>query len=302
MQYRTIYENHAYYPDRIDALIDFLKPNIVVKGKKVNHKLKHAKNSNSEDALTWSCFDALRMQPYDRRVRALNEIMRDSFENSNESLLRSFNNEEETFIHIGKNYSASTNESTEVDVSFESESNIVFIEAKLYSKISLQSETFPYDQIIRKLRVGLDVAKRENKQFFFLFLDIAPVDKILKYGEEKAVSAKTFKRYRNSGETVAEMLIPNTFESIDKVTENMGWLTWASLFKIVLRSIIGETKITKRHSESETDFTVYKINTVLKVLSSKVLDENDTGINDGPKSIRFKTMARTKLIELIGRL
>jgi hypothetical protein len=302
MQYRTIYENHAYYPDRIDALIDFLKPNIVVKGKKVNHKLKHAKNSNSEDALTWSCFDALRMQPYDRRVRALNEIMRDSFENSNESLLRSFNNEEETFIHIGKNYSASTNESTEVDVSFESESKLVFIEAKLYSKISLQSETFPYDQIIRKLRVGLDAAKRENKQFFFLFLDIAPVDKILKYGEEKAVSAKTFKRYRNSGETVAEMLIPNTFESIDKVTENMGWLTWASLFKIVLRSIIGETKTTETPHEPDRDRIILKINTVLEVLNSKVFDGENTTTSGEPYSKRFRIMAETKLMELIGRL
>ena len=243
MQYKTIYENHAYYPDRIDALIDFLNPTINVNGKQTKHKLQHARSSNSEDALTWSCFDALRMQSYEKIVRALNEIMRDSFENRNDLSCMPFKDENEIQIHIGKNYSASTNEKTEVDVSFESENKLVFIEAKLYSKISLPNNSSPYDQIIRKLRVGLDVAKRENKQFFFLFLDIAPMNKILKYGEEKAASATYFKHYKKGSETLAEMLIPDSFVSIEKVAENMGWLTWASLFKIVLRSIISETKI-----------------------------------------------------------
>jgi hypothetical protein len=252
--------------------------------------------------MPWSCFDALRMQSYDRRARALNEIMRDSFENRNESLLRSFNNKEEIFIHIGKNYSASTNEATEVDVSFESENRLVFIEAKLYSKISLPSDTAPYDQIIRKLRVGLDVAKPENKQFFFIFLDIAPVDKILKYGDEKAASAKYFKHYKNCNDILAEMLIPNTFESIDKVAQNMGWLTWASLFKIVLRSIIGETKTTEAPYELDSDRIILKINTVLEVLNSKVFDGENTTTSGEPYSKRFRIMAETKLMELIGRL
>src|SRR5690606_28378222 len=262
MQYKTLYENHAYYPDRIDALIDYLTPISKTNGKQLLHKFRYARYSNSEDALTWSCFDALRMQSFEKRVRALNEIMRDSFENNNKSLMNSFNVNEEIYIHIGKNYSTNTNETTEVDVSFESGNKLVFIEAKLYSKISLPSETTPYDQIIRKLRIGLDVAKRENKQFFFIFLDIASEDKILNYGEEKAVSAQYFKQYKNfehykdDSETFAEMLIPNTFESIEKVSENMGWLTWASLFKIVLRSIINDTKTTKTQKELDTDVTI----------------------------------------------
>jgi hypothetical protein len=242
------------------------------------------------------------MQSTERRVKALNEIMRDSFENIDKSLLASFNSEEEIYIHIGKNYSASTNEATEVDVSFESENKLVFIEAKLYSKISLPSDTAPYDQIIRKLRVGLDVAQRENKQFFFLFLDIGPVDKILKYGEEKAASAEYFKHYKNSKKPLAEMLIPNTFESIEKVTENMGWLTWASLFKIVLRSIIGETKTTETPHELDSDRTILKINTVLEVLNSKVFDGENTATSSELSSKRFRIMAETKLMELIGRL
>jgi hypothetical protein len=302
MQYKTIYENHAYYPDRIDALIDFLNPTINVNGKQTKHKLRHARSSNSEDALTWSCFDALRMQPYEKKVRALDEIMRDSFENKNDLSFMSFKDEKDVSIHIGKNYSANINEKTEVDVSFESENKLVFIEAKLYSKISLPSDTSPYDQIIRKLRVGLDVAKRENKQFFFLFLDIAPEDKILKYGEEKAASAKYFKQYKENSLALTDKLIENTYDTLEGVTQNMGWLTWASLFKTVLRSIISETKITEAHTAPEKDLTISKINTVLKVLSSKVFDEEKSAKSDEPYSKRFRIMAQTKLLELIGRL
>lgn len=302
MQYKTIYENHAYYPDRIDALIDFLNPTINVNGKQTKHKLRHARSSNSEDALTWSCFDALRMQPYEKTVTALDEIMRDSFENKDDLSLMSFKEEKDIRIHIGKNYSASINEKTEVDVSFESENKLVFIEAKLYSKISLPSDTSPYDQIIRKLRVGLDVAKRENKQFFFLFLDIAPMNKILKYGEEKAASAKYFKQYKENSVALTDKLIENTYDTLHGVTQNMGWLTWASLFKIVLRSIISETKITEAQTEADRDLTIFKINTVLKVLSSKVFEEEKSTISDEPYSRRFRTMTQTKLLELIGRL
>ena len=242
------------------------------------------------------------MQPYEKTVTALDEIMRDSFENKDDLSLMSFKEEKDIRIHIGKNYSASINEKTEVDVSFESENKLVFIEAKLYSKISLPSDTSPYDQIIRKLRVGLDVAKRENKQFFFLFLDIAPMNKILKYGEEKAASAKYFKQYKENSVALTDKLIENTYDTLHGVTQNMGWLTWASLFKIVLRSIISETKITEAQTEADRDLTIFKINTVLKVLSSKVFEEEKSTISDEPYSRRFRTMTQTKLLELIGRL
>ena len=302
MQYKTIYENHAFYPDRIDALIDFLNPTIHVDGKQKKHKLQHARSSNSEDALTWSCFDVLRMQPYEKIVRALDDLMCDSFENRNDLSLISFKDEQDIQIFIGKNYSASTKEKTEVDVSFESENKLVFIEAKLYSKISLPNNTSSYDQIIRKLRVGLDVAKREKKEFFFLFLDIAPEDKILKYGEDKAASAKYFKQYKQNSVALTDKLIENTYDTLEGVAENMGWLTWASLFKIVLRSIISETKITETHTETEKDLTISKIDTVLKVLSSKVFDKEKTDTKEGIISNRFRIMAQTKLMELIGRL
>jgi hypothetical protein len=62
--------------------------------------LKHAFNPNSEDALTWSCFDVLRRQPHERIVQALNEILEDAFEGKTDFL---FTDEQNIEIHIGKN-------------------------------------------------------------------------------------------------------------------------------------------------------------------------------------------------------
>ena len=236
MIYKTYLRNHAVYPEREKALHTFLNATLDRNGKQEKHKLRHCCSSNSEDALTWSCFDVLRQQPHENMVQALNEIMEDAFDGKVDFV---FENEQDIEIHIGKNYFARAGkEDTELDVSIETADKLIFIEAKLYSKISLPDDTTPYDQIIRKLRVGLDVAKRENKKFYFIFLDIAPMDKILQYGKEKAVSAEHFKQYKEYSNALAGKLIDNTYESLEKVSENMGWLTWASLFKTVLRAVI----------------------------------------------------------------
>jgi len=236
MKYNSYLRNHAVYANREKALHEFLNATLDRNGKKEKHKLRHCCSSNSEDALTWSCFDVLRQQPHEKVVRALNEIIEDAFEGKVDF---SFENEKNISVFIGKNYFASAiEEDTELDASVETDSKLIFIEAKLYSKISLPDDSTPYDQIVRKLRVGLDVAKRENKEFYFIFLDIAPLDKVLGYGKEKSVSAEYFKRYKEHCETLAGVLIDNTCANLAKVSENMGWLTWASLFKTVLRAVI----------------------------------------------------------------
>ena len=236
MKYSNYLRNHAIFPGREKALHTFLNATLDRNGKKEKHKLRHCCSSNSEDALTWSCFDVLRQQPHEKIVQALNEIMEDSFDGKIDFL---FEKEQDIEIHIGKNYFANTiKEDTELDVSIETADKLIFIEAKLYSKISLPDDTTPYDQIIRKLRVGLDVAKKENKKFYFIFLDIAPMDKISKYGNDKAISAIHFKQYKNHSATLADKLIDNTYENVESVAENMGWLTWASLVKTVLRVVI----------------------------------------------------------------
>ena len=234
MKYKTYLRNHAVYPHRKKALHTFLNATLDRNGKQEKHKLRHCLSPNSEDALTWSCFDVLRQQSPEKIVQALNEIMEDAFNGKVDFL---FENEQDIKIHIGENYFAG-NENTELDASIETADKLIFIEAKLYSKISLSDENAPYDQIIRKMRVGLDVAKRENKQFYFIFLDIAPMDKILKYGDEKAASAEHFKRYKENSNTLADKLIENTYTDLETVSENMGWLTWASLFKTTLRAAI----------------------------------------------------------------
>lgn len=236
MIYETYLRNHVVLPDSRKPLHTFLNTILVHSdGTEEKHKLKNSSNSNSEDALTWSCFDVLRHQPQEIMVQALNEIMEDAFEGR---ATFSFENEKNIKVHIGKNYSAnSVVENTELDASIETDDKLIFIEAKLYSKISLPDNKKPHDQIVRKLRIGLDVAKRENKKFYFIFLDIAPIDYTLKFGE-KSVNAEYFKQYKYNSDTLSDKLIENSYQSLEEVSQNMGWLTWACLFKTVLRATV----------------------------------------------------------------
>jgi hypothetical protein len=59
----------------------------------------------------------------------------------------------------------------------------------------------------------------------------------LQYGE-KSVSAEYFKQYKEDYTTLTDKLIENSYENLEEVSRNMGWLTWASLFKTVLRGVI----------------------------------------------------------------
>ena len=243
MNYTNYQRNHAVLPDSEQALHQFLNTSIVINGKTEQHKLKHATNSNSEDALTWSCFDRLRNLPKEKIAFALDEIFEDAFgdfKERNESVPESFSfaDEQNIEIHIGKNYDAiSVNESTEVDVSIETNDKLIFIEAKLYSKISVADKKHTHDQIARKLRVGLDVANASKREFYFIFLDIAPCLEILKYGEKKQISARRFLYYRNHPKNLIKQLVGIPYSSVEQVSQNMGWLTWASLFKTILRTL-----------------------------------------------------------------
>lgn len=243
MNYTNYHRNHVTIPGREQALNQFLNATTVCNGKEEKHKLKHSISSNSEDALTWSCFDVLRNQPPQKIVVALDEIFEDAFgdfkaQNKAVAVPFAFADEQNIEIHIGKNYcAASGEENTEVDTSIETDDKLIFLEAKLYSKISLTSKSAPYDQIARKLRVGLDVANATNREFYFIFLDIAPCMEILKYGAEKQISARRFLYYRNHSENLLKPLSGIPYQNVEQVSQNMGWLTWASLFKTVLRTL-----------------------------------------------------------------
>lgn len=258
MKYEKYQRNHVVIDGREKALEEFVNCSTVINGKRVRHKLKNSYSSNSEDALTWSCFDTLRKYKPENLVDALNEILEDSFNGCN---LFNFKQEKNITVEIGKEYIAPTlktpknrNEKTEVDASIETDERLIFIEAKLYSLISFPSDIQPHNQIANKLRIGLDYSRKNKKQFYFIFLDIAPL-KILSLRKHKTEaeqsshdfaskwkSAWWFSYYRNrrSLKPLREVLGDITIneEELMQLQQRMGWLTWASLFKIVLRAAI----------------------------------------------------------------
>ncbi|KAA6323537.1 hypothetical protein EZS27_027030 [termite gut metagenome] len=243
MKYPNYQRNHVILPGRGDELKKFLKATVSIGGKTVKHKWENGFSSNSEDALTWSCFDVLRNLPHDKITQALDEMMEDAYDGK---LSFSFSNDRNINIHIGKRYETESlpeKESTEVDASVETDSFLFFIEAKLYGTIELPDDrTHKYDQIIKKLRVGLEVASRQEKIFYFIFLDLAPMDKMLDYGK-KALNAEYFKHYKYNNNNLYNCLYDITIserQTFDEIAFNMGWLTWASLFKTILRAVVAQ--------------------------------------------------------------
>jgi hypothetical protein len=254
MIYKEYQRNHVVIPGREKALESFLKQDY----KGMQHKLKNAVSSNSEDALTWSCFDVLASLPSLDKAVALDEILEDSFHGDSPISFQSRNlKNKDINIHVGKSYTGiSTNESTEVDASIEAPGVLVFIEAKLYSSVSPASPPEkPHDQIARKLRVGIDSIQNGNREFFFIFLDIAPAEIMFQRKKkfdvvgtpgggykDKWRSAWLFDYYKNgrnnSMRPLAEALEGINSPPVEVVAKNMGWLTWADLFKCTMRAVL----------------------------------------------------------------
>lgn len=241
-------DNFVVYPGREAALKDFVSQSYAGR----RHELKATRSSNSEDALTWSCFDTLNCLPSAHRETALGTLWNLAFPNL--PLPPGFTG---GAIYIGKTY-GETKEKTEVDASIEGNGVLVFIEAKLYSPMSLANEANrkPHDQIARKLRVGIKEAERTQTDFYFLILDIAPKEilrslnpgvsltnaKNTKRGgfASKWLTAYWFSRYKGGSSVtpLRELLkhIPNA--DARAVSKNMGWLVWSDVFKITLRSVV----------------------------------------------------------------
>jgi len=254
MKYETFLRNHVVLPGREKFLKKFLNQDY----EGMYHKRKNSISSNSEDALTWSCFDILRTLSLNKKMEVLNEIWEDAYQSKAKSPFsgRNFRNDE-IKIEIGKKYTGSTTkESTEVDASIELPGVLVFVEAKLYSPLSMKSVKHPHDQITRKLRIGLDnPLGNGNYDFYFIFLDIAPLNKLIcrKSRKEAEMPAKGFhdkwksawwfsyyKKGRNNSHKPLKDALGTELKGIDieKVAKNMGWLTWTDLFKDLLRGMI----------------------------------------------------------------
>ena len=188
----------------------------------------------------------------------MDELFEDAYQGKSKlSFKRSQFKNSQIEIHIGKQYTgSSSNESTEVDASIELPGKPVFIEAKLYSPVSVASPPEkPHDQIARKLRIGLDSPLHDNREFFFILLDIAPVEKLTRrksksealarstgsFGD-KWKSAWLFNYYKtgrnNSLRPLKEALEGIDIPPVQSIADNMGWLTWSDLFKSILRAVI----------------------------------------------------------------
>ena len=254
MIYKEYQRNHVILPGREDALASFLKQDY----KGMKHKLKNAVSSNSEDALTWSCFDILASLPSLDRAAALDEVFEDSFAGNSPLSFRTRGiASKDISVHVGKQYTGiSTKESTEVDASVEAPGVLVFFEAKLYSAVSPAAPPEkPHDQIARKLRVGLDSTMNDEREFYFVFLDLAPADMMFeRRTKDEAVmpagggykdkwrSAWLFQYYKtgrnNSLRPLAESLEGVAHPPVETVAARMGWLTWADLFKCTMRAAL----------------------------------------------------------------
>jgi hypothetical protein len=247
--YEDYRDNFAIWPGSEPALQKFVNQ---MYGDQP-HKLRHTKSSNSEDALTWSCFDALRQVDETSRASALANLWTLAFEGVTAPAGLTGGK-----IIVGEKYGKKGDE-TEVDASIEGEGVLVFIEAKLYSSMSLKdkSKGKEYDQIAKKLRVGLKESQRTGKEFYFIILDIAPKEALrtlnprpsLKDAESAARggfpskwnTAFWFSRYKGIDGDVSplrEVLegIPGVDAKV--VARNMGWLTWPDVYKAVLRAVI----------------------------------------------------------------
>ena len=254
MIYKDYRWNHVILPGREDALETFLNQDY----KGMKHKWNNGFSSNSEDALTWSCFDILSNIPLPKKITALDEMFEDAYQGQNNPLFKNGRlNEGQVQIHIGKQYTGLTSkESTEVDASIELPGKLVFFEAKLYSTVSVAAPPEkPHDQIARKLRIGLDSPLHDTREFFFIFLDIAPLEKLTKRKskaealapskngfDDKWKSAWLFNYYKfgrnNSLRPLKKALEGIDAPSVESIAKNMGWLTWGDLFKITLRWLL----------------------------------------------------------------
>jgi len=254
MIYKNYRRNHVILPGREKTLEAFLKQDY--KGKQ--YKWKNRFNSHSEDALTWSCFDLLSNLPLTKKISVLDEIFEDAYQGQSKFLFKNGRfKKEQIQIHVGKQYTGhSSNEATEVDASAELPGKLIFFEAKLYSPVSLASPPEKtHDQIARKLRIGLDSPLGDKREFFFIFIDIAPLKKLIKRKKRSEVlspsqkgfkdkwkSAWLFNYYKfgrnNSLRPLKESLAGIDIPDVQSIADNMGWLTWSDLFKSILRVVI----------------------------------------------------------------
>jgi hypothetical protein len=249
--YDNFRDNHVIWPGSEPDLDKFLGQSF--KGR--NHKRKNARSSNSEDALTWSCFDTLANVSPTHRALALEELWELAYGD-----MAAPDGLEASEIHIGRSYGTGQ-QTTEVDLSLEGEGFLVIVEAKLYSPMSQADpdNDKPHNQIGRKLTIGLREARETRKDFYFILLDIAAANCLAQLNPGaslrdaggkasgfggKWLTSYWFSRYkfghRGSLKPLRDLLSKAKLDAgqAPQVADRMAWLTWADVFKVVLRAVI----------------------------------------------------------------
>lgn len=257
MQYDSFERNHVILPGREKALAAFLAQDY----HGLHHKERPSVSSHSEDALTWSCFDVLGHLPSLDKKAALDEILDDAFGGHSPLRFKEQGHDNDAIqVHVGRQYAGpATGECTEVDASIEAPGVLVFIEAKLYSAVAPASPPAkPHDQIARKLRVGLDAASSAERDFYFVFLDLAPDHMMCERRTKLSATAEGAGSYKNKWRSawlfryykygrnkslrpLREILVGVEHPPVEVVASRMGWLTWADLFKCTLRAVLTAT-------------------------------------------------------------
>ena len=173
-------------------------------------------SENSEDALTWNIFRTLRYVPAPLWIHSITQPTPTDSDTIK--------------LHFWKNYAPPptyphAEGHSEVDLAIETDSALLFIEAKLYSKVS--QPISKRNQVIRNIDVGSYHASQSNKDFYFFLLtpEKHKTDLVVRYQDSHTLADKLSHRsdpidfeqlanrvYHIHWETIIDLLRDKTFQ------------------------------------------------------------------------------------------
>jgi 8-oxo-dGTP diphosphatase len=113
---------------------------------------------------------------------------------------------------------------TEVEVSLEGASYLVYVEAKLGSDISARTTYDPYrNQVVRNIDCVLEYRKKRRPYFWMFARDRGPERSYI----------QLLKSYRREPKTLAEQLPHRSGREIDEVSRTLAVVTWSDLLDAV---------------------------------------------------------------------
>lgn len=219
-----------------NIIIDADNPTIISQSAKSYYRglangLSRLGSENSEDALTWNIFRTLDDIPATLWLHSIIQPL--SLDTTNVEL------------HFWKSYAPPSTYPhpeghSEVDLTIETPSALLFIEAKLHSKVSRPKSK--RNQVIRNIDIGSWHAKQDNKDFYFFLLTPHKhqTDLILAYQDVNNLTDELSHRhdeidyqtlssriYHIHWETIIELLQDSTFQQQagNSFDDLLNWLS-----------------------------------------------------------------------------